>query len=114
MPSEAAAPAAASSVDINAVSGVPSDFPDAMNTGKALPVPIHDVQHHIRTLQPPIASRCRRLEGAKLEAAWQEFESMERYSIIQRSTSPWFSPLHMVTKKDGTWRRVGISRGLTW
>ncbi len=29
---------------------------------------------------------------------------MERDGVIQRSTSPWASPLHMVPKKDGSWR----------
>jgi hypothetical protein len=104
MPSEAAAPAAASSATNNAVSGVLSNFPNVVNAGKALPVPIHDVQHHIRTSGPPITSRFQRLEGAKLEAARQEFKAMEQDGIIQRSTSPWASPLHMVPMKGGTRR----------
>jgi hypothetical protein len=70
------------------------------------------VQHHIRTSGPPIASRFRRLEGAKLEAACHNFEAMEREGIIQRSTSPWASPLHMVPIKDGTRRPCGDFRRL--
>jgi hypothetical protein len=32
---------------------------------------------------------------------------MEKEGIIRCSTSPWASPLHMVKKKDGSWRRCG-------
>ena len=32
---------------------------------------------------------------------------MEKAGIVRRSTSPWSSPLHMVKKKDGSWRPCG-------
>ncbi len=44
------------------------------------------------------------MDGEKLAAAKAEFKQMEEDDIIQRSTSPWSSPLYMVQKADGSWR----------
>ncbi len=63
-PLEASAQAAALPASFSTVSEVLNDFPDEVNVGKTLPVPCHDVQHHIRTSGPPIASRFRRLHLA--------------------------------------------------
>jgi hypothetical protein len=65
-----------------------AQYQDVVNPGKSLPPKVHDVVHHIVTSNPPLASRIRRLHGDKLEAARQEFLTMEKEGIIRRSTQP--------------------------
>ncbi len=108
-PLNATTQASAAAANINFVSGLLCEFPDVVNSGKLLPVPVHDVEHHIKTSGPLMASRFCRLDGAKLEATRREFKAMECEGIIQRSTTPWASPLHVVPKKDGFWRPCGVS-----
>ncbi len=79
------------------------------NAAKVLPSS-HGVEHFISTKGPPITSKFRRLNPEKLQAAKAEFEQLEREGIVQRSTSPWASPLHMVMKKDETWWPCGDFR----
>ncbi len=63
--------------------------------------------HHIVTTGPPIAAKFCRLDGDKLEAAKVELKQLEADVVMQLSTSPWASPLHMVQKKDCRWRPCG-------
>ena len=62
------------------------EFPDVVNPSKQLPAAVHDVFHHIKTVGPPLASRFRRLEGDKLQAARAEFDQMEKDGIVRCST----------------------------
>jgi predicted aspartyl protease len=82
-------------------------YPEVVNPSHKLPPVKHAVEHVIVTTGRPVTAKFRRLDAAKLAAAKAEFLQMERDSIIRRSSSPWASPLHMVLKKDGTWRPCG-------
>jgi len=87
-------------------------FPDVLNPGKELPPTKHHIQHIIVTEGNPVASRYRRLDPDRLQAAKAEFAALEKQGIIRRSKSHWATPLHMVKKADGSWRCCGDFRQL--
>jgi hypothetical protein len=71
-----------------------------LRTGDVMPEPTHGSH-------PPVFAKARCLDPQKLEIAKLEFKKLESAGIIRRSKSPWALPLHMVPKKDSSWRPCG-------
>ena len=84
-----------------------NEFPDLLKQTFSTAVVKHGVQHLIPTKDRPVFARARRLAPEKLKIAKAEFLEMEKMGIIQKSSSPWTSPLHMVSKQNGGWHPCG-------
>ncbi len=84
-----------------------SEFQDVAGPSGTLPPVKHGVEHVIQTVGQAVTAKFRRLDPERLMAAKAEFLRMEREGIIQRSSSSWASPLHLVRKADGSWRPCG-------
>ncbi len=83
-------------------------FPSILHTGDVKPAPNHWVEHHIHTgSHPPIFAKARRLNLEKLQISKAEFKRLESAGIVRRSKSQWASSLHMIPKKDRSWRTCG-------
>ena len=74
--------------------------------------PKHEVRHTIETRGQPVRAKARPLPPQKLAAAKAMFAEMATTGIVRRSNGPWSSPLHVITKKDGSFRMCGDYRRL--
>lgn len=62
------------------------------------------VKHTIKTDGPPIRQPLRRIPFALQSTVRTEIQKMLEQGVIQKSNSPWSSPVVMAKKKDGKWR----------
>lgn len=89
-----------------------ADYPNILKPLDALSQPKHNVVHQIITDGHPVYSKSRPLPADKYLRVKKEIEQMLETGICRPSKSPWASPLHVTTKKNGELRLCGDYRKL--
>ena len=102
----------AASVNPSLLAKLFAEFPSVTVPNFKIDRPKHEVRHTIETCGQPIRAKARPLPPQKLAAVKANFAEMATSGIVRRSNGPWSSPLHIVTKKDGSFRTCGDYRRL--
>ena len=89
-----------------------NDFPELLKPTFSTAEVKHGMHHFIPTKDRPVFARARRLAPDRLATAKKEFSEMEEMGIIRKSSSPWASPVHMVSKPNSGLRPCGDYRKL--
>ena len=89
-----------------------AEFPTITVPNFKIDRPKHEVRHTIETCGQSIRAKARPLPPQKLAAAKANFAKLDAAGIVRRLSGPWSSPLHIVTKKDGSFRMCGDYRRL--
>ena len=70
----------------------------------------HQTKHFINTREPPTFQRVRHLSPEKLEILRVELQKLQDLNVIEPANSSCGSPVHLVPKKDGSYRVTGEFR----
>ena len=70
----------------------------------------HKTKHFINTRGSSTCQRVRRLSPEKLEILQVELQKPQNLNVVEPANSPCGSPIHLVPKKDGSYRVTGDFR----
>ena len=102
---DAYAPACSSESDIDLLPSLKNEFPEVFDCEKRSHVIKHSVVADVDTsTETPIHSTARRLNPEQFVALKAELARLLEQGILERSQSPWASPIVMVRKKTDDWR----------